>query len=95
MEMLFMIYDFGGFLQVLYDMYYFVLGLFVLAQCLVELLVLILVMLDKEVWGFDHGLWGVLIKMYFDVDILMVQLSIDSSKFVVWYFEMGCKLVVL
>lgn len=95
METSFTIYDFGGFSQALYDTYYFVSGSFALVQRLVELLASISVTLDKEVWGFDYGSWGVLIKMYFDVDISMVQLSIDSSKFVVWYFEMGRKLVAL
>jgi 4,5-DOPA dioxygenase extradiol len=30
----------------------------------VELLAPVPVTLDKEAWGFDHGSWGVLIKMY-------------------------------
>ena len=51
--------------------------------------------LDKEAWGFDHGSWGVLIKMYPDADIPMVQLSIDSSKPAAWHFEMGRKLAAL
>jgi hypothetical protein len=50
------------------------------------------VTLDKEAWGFDHGSWGVLIKMYPDADIPMVQLSIDSTKPAAWHLEMGRKL---
>ncbi len=63
-----------------------------LGQHLVELLAPVPVTLDKEAWGFDHGSWGVLIKMYPDADIPMVQLSIDSSKPAAWHFEMGRKL---
>ncbi len=51
--------------------------------------------LDKEAWGFDHGSWGVLIKMYPNADIPMVQLSIDSTKPAAWHFEMGRKLASL
>ncbi|MGG9126874.1 4,5-DOPA dioxygenase extradiol, partial [Escherichia coli] len=47
---------------------------------------------EKEAWGFDHGSWGVLVKMYPDADIPMVQLSIDGSKPAAWHFEMGSKL---
>ncbi|MDU3049309.1 MAG: 4,5-DOPA dioxygenase extradiol [Escherichia coli] len=43
----------------------------------------------------SHGSWGVLIKMYPDADIPMVQLSIDSSKPAAWHFEMGRKLAAL
>ncbi len=74
------IHDFGGFPQALYDTHYPAPGSPVLAQHLVELLAPVPVTLDKEAWGFDHGSWGVLIKMYPDADIPMVQLSIDSSK---------------
>lgn len=74
------IHDFGGFPQALYDTHYPAPGSPELAQHLVELLAPVPVALDKEAWGFDHGSWGVLIKMYPDADIPMVQLSIDSTK---------------
>ena len=74
------IHDFGGFPQALYDTHYPAPGSPELAQRLVELLAPVPVTLDKEAWGFDHGSWGVLIKMYPDADIPMVQLSIDAKK---------------
>ena len=89
------IHDFGGFPQALYDTHYPAPGSPALAQHLVELLAPVPVTLDKEAWGFDHGSWGVLIKMYPDADIPMVQLSIDSSKPAAWHFEMGRKLAAL
>lgn len=95
MEMPPTIHDFGGFPQALYDTYYPAPGSPALAQHLVELLAPVPVTLDKEAWGFDHGSWGVLIKMYPDADIPMVQLSIDSSKPAAWHFEMGRKLAAL
>lgn len=53
------------------------------------------VTLDTEARGFDHGSWGVLIKMYPQADIPMVQLSIDSTKPPAWHLEMGRKLASL
>ena len=83
------IHDFGGFPQALYDPHYPAPGSPELAQHLVDLLAPVSVALDKEAWGFDHGSWGVLIKMYPNADIPMVQLSIDSTKPAAWHFEMG------
>lgn len=74
------IHDFGGFPQALYDTHYPAPGSPALAQRLVELLSPVPVTLDTEARGFDHGSWGVLIKMYPQADIPMVQLSIDSTK---------------
>lgn len=53
------------------------------------------VTLDTEARGFDHGSWGVLIKMYPQADIPMVQLSIDSTKPPARHLEMGRKLASL
>ncbi|EIG7223626.1 4,5-DOPA dioxygenase extradiol [Salmonella enterica] len=89
------LHDFGGFPQALYDTHYPAPGSPALAQRLVELLAPVPVALDKEVWGFDHGSWGVLIKMYPNADIPMVQLSVDSTKPAAWHFEVGRKLTTL
>ena len=83
------IHVFGGFPQALYESHYPAPGSPALAQRLVELLSPVPVTLDKEAWGFDHGSWGVLIKMYPQADIPMVQLSIDSTKPPAWHLEMG------
>lgn len=74
------IHDFGGFPQALYDTHYPAPGSPALAQRLVELLSPVPVTLDTEARGFDHGSWGVLIKMYPQADIPIVQLSIDSAN---------------
>lgn len=89
------IHDFGGFPQALHDVHYPAPGSPALAQRLVDLLSPLPVTLDHEAWGFDHGSWGVLIKMYPNADIPMVQLSIDSTKPAAWHMEMGRKLAAL
>lgn len=89
------IHDFGGFPQALHDVHYPAPGSPALAERLVELLSPVPVTLDHEAWGFDHGSWGVLIKMYPNADIPMVQLSIDSTKPAAWHMEMGRKLAAL
>lgn len=89
------IHDFGGFPQALYDTHYPAPGSPELAQRLVALLAPAPVALDKEAWGFDHGSWGVLIKMYPNADIPMVQLSVDRTKPAAWHFKMGRKLATL
>ncbi|EMA8650381.1 4,5-DOPA dioxygenase extradiol [Cronobacter sakazakii] len=89
------IHDFGGFPQALYDTHYPAPGSPALAQRVVDLLAPLPVTLDKDAWGFDHGAWGVLIKMYPQADIPLVQLSIDSTKPPVWHYQMGQRLATL
>lgn len=89
------IHDFGGFPQALFDTQYPAPGAPDLAQHLVDLLAPAAVIKDDSAWGFDHGSWGVVIKMYPDADIPMVQLSIDATQSPVWHYEMGRKLAAL
>lgn len=89
------IHDFGGFPQELFDTRYPAPGSPALAQRLADLLAPEPVTLDTDNWGLDHGAWGVLIKMYPDADIPVVQLSIDGTKPVAWHYEMGRKLAAL
>ena len=88
------IHDFGGFPQALFDTRYPAPGSPDLAEEVAKLLSPVPVQLDQE-WGFDHGSWGVLIKMYPEADIPVVQLSIDATKPAAWHFEMGRKLATL
>lgn len=88
------IHDFGGFPQALFDTHYRAPGSPALAQQIAEILMPVPVQLDMD-WGFDHGSWGVLNKMYPDADIPVVQLSIDATQPAAWHFELGRKLAVL
>lgn len=88
------IHDFGGFPQALFDTHYPAPGSPALAQQVADLLAPVEVRLDQE-WGFDHGSWGVVIKMYPDADIPMIQLSVDGTKPPAYHFELGRKLAAL
>ncbi|AFJ45674.1 4,5-DOPA dioxygenase extradiol [Shimwellia blattae] len=89
------IHDFGGFPQALFDIQYPAPGSPELARRAAELLAPVPVIREQESWGFDHGSWGVIIKMYPQADIPMVQLSIDSTKPPEWHLAMGRKLAQL
>nr|WP_154324502.1 4,5-DOPA dioxygenase extradiol [Pantoea sp. 201603H] len=88
------IHDFGGFPQALFDTRYPAAGSPELASQIAKILSPIDVQLDGD-WGLDHGAWGVLIKMFPEANIPVVQLSIDGTKPPSWHFELGRKLAVL
>ncbi|MCX8957915.1 4,5-DOPA-extradiol-dioxygenase [Erwinia psidii] len=88
------IHDFGGFPQALFDTHYPAPGSPALAREVAEVLSPVSVDLDRQ-WGFDHGSWGVLIKMYPEADIPLVQLSVDSTQPPAVHYELGRKLAVL
>lgn len=89
------IHDFGNFPQALFDQRYPAPGSPELAKQLQELLKPIDVIADTGEWGFDHGTWGVLIKVYPQADIPVVQLSIDGTKPAAYHYEIGRKLASL
>lgn len=89
------IHDFGNFPQALFDQRYPAPGSPELAKKLQELLKPIDVIADTSEWGFDHGTWGVLIKVYPEADIPVVQLSIDGTKPAEYHYQIGRKLAAL
>ena len=89
------IHDFGGFPQALFDVRYPAPGSPPLAKRIQELLAPVDVTADLSEWGFDHGSWGVVKKMYPDADIPMVQLSIDGTQPVEYHYRLGQKLAAL
>lgn len=70
------IHDFGGFPQALFDLRYPAPGDPALARRVAGLLAPAKVALDTE-WGFDHGTWGVLVGLYPQADVPVLQLSLD------------------
>lgn len=89
------IHDFGNFPQALFDKRYPAPGSPALAKRVQELLEPADVIADTSEWGYDHGSWGVLIKMYPNADIPMIQLSIDGTKPAEYHYQLGKKLAAL
>lgn len=89
------IHDFGNFPQALFDQRYPAPGSPALAKRVQALLEPVDVIADTGEWGFDHGTWGVLIKMYPDADIPVIQLSIDGTKPADYHYQLGKKLATL
>ncbi|HEX5392304.1 MAG TPA: 4,5-DOPA dioxygenase extradiol [Rhodocyclaceae bacterium] len=73
------IHDFYGFPQELFDVQYPAPGDPALARRVADLLAPTPVGLDMGAWGFDHGTWSVLMHMFPDADIPVVQLSMDGA----------------
>src|SRR5438309_798647 len=69
------IHDFGGFPQALFDVRYEAPGEPALARRVAALLSLEEAVLDPN-RGLDHGAWSVLLPMYPDADVPVVQLSL-------------------
>jgi 4,5-DOPA dioxygenase extradiol len=82
------IHDFGGFPKELYQVQYPAPGDPNLARRVQSLLSPLPVTMDNS-WGLDHGTWSVLLHVYPDADVPIVQLSIDESKPASFHFEIG------
>ena len=87
------IYDMYGFPKALYEVEYPVKGCAELSERVLELL-------GDDVsvnnsWGIDHGTWTVLVHMFPDADIPVVQLSVDTSLPNGTLYEIGKKLSAL
>lgn len=88
------IHDFGGFPQALFDVRYPAPGDPALAARVRHLLAPVDVRLDHE-WGLDHGTWSVLVKMYPDANVPVIQLSIDLAQPPAFHLELGRRLSAL
>jgi 4,5-DOPA dioxygenase extradiol len=73
------IHDFGGFPQALFDVQYPAPGSAWLTERTADLLANQYPIID-QVRGIDHGVWGVLIALYPQADIPVIQLSLDMSR---------------
>lgn len=85
------IHDFYGFPKALFDVQYHASGDPALAR---RAAALTGARLDPA-RGLDHGSWGVLIGMYPDASVPVVQLSLDTAQPGAWHYALGKKLVPL
>jgi len=88
------IHDFGGFPKPLYEVRYDAPGDPALAARVIELLAPDTVRSSTD-WGLDHGTWSVLVHMYPQADIPVVQLSIDGTQPAAVHHALGQRLAVL
>ena len=88
------IHDFGGFPRELFALRYAASGSPELAARVRDLLAPVPVQLDQT-WGLDHGTWSVLVHVFPDADVPVVQLSIDASKPAHWHYELATRLAPL
>jgi 4,5-DOPA dioxygenase extradiol len=88
------IHDFGGFPRELYAVDYPAPGSPELARRVAQLLTPSPVELDQS-WGLDHGAWSVLLHIYPDAAIPVVQLSIDENKDAAAHYEIAARLAPL
>ena len=88
------IHDFGGFPQALHEVQYPAPGSPALAGRVADLLPTD-VYLDESQWGLDHGTWSILVHMFPEADVPVVQLSIDANKSFDEHLALGVALAPL
>jgi 4,5-DOPA dioxygenase extradiol len=88
------IHDFGGFPPELFAVAYPAPGAPELARRIAAVLAPLPVELDQS-WGLDHGAWSVLLHLYPDASIPVVQLSIDETRDAAAHFEIAQRLAPL
>ncbi len=85
------IHDFGGFPRPLYEVIYPAPGDAALARRLQSVAGATL----DDHWGLDHGTWSVLVHVYPDADVPIVQLSIDETQPASFHYNLGQRLGAL
>jgi len=89
------IHDFYGFPQALYDVQYPAPGDPELAAAVRDLAAPVWVGLDHDSWGLDHGAWSVLVHVFPEADVPVIQLSIDAAKPPSYHLDLGRRLSAL
>jgi 4,5-DOPA dioxygenase extradiol len=88
------IHDFGGFPPELYARQYPAPGDPELARNVGKLLAPMDVIQDQH-WGLDHGSWSVLVHLFPEADVPVVQLALDGTEAPATHWEFGRKLAGL
>ncbi len=88
------IHDFGGFPRPLYEVRYPAPGDPELFARIRTLLAPVAVEADTQ-WGLDHGTWSVLVHVFPNADIPIVQLSIDETQPASFHYDLGRRLAPL
>jgi 4,5-DOPA dioxygenase extradiol len=88
------IHDFGGFPRALFEAEYPAPGSQWLAQETKNTVKKTDVSLDQD-WGLDHGCWSVLMQMFPDADVPVIQMSLDYSQPTQYHYDLAQELAPL
>jgi 4,5-DOPA dioxygenase extradiol len=86
------VHDFYGFPPEMYEINYPAPGAPELVGALQELIAPVWLQPDNAQWGLDHGTWSVLVHMFPEADVPVVQLSIDGRQPAAYHLELGRRL---
>jgi 4,5-DOPA dioxygenase extradiol len=89
------VHDFYGFPPEMYEISYPAPGAPSLVSALQELVAPVWLQSDTGQWGLDHGTWAVLVHMFPEADVPVVQLSIDGRQPAAYHLELGKRLAPL
>lgn len=90
------LHDFGGFPPALSALRYPAPGSPALARELQSLLATqYTLLLDENGWGLDHGAWSLLVHLYPQADIPVIQLSLDPRQPAAYHYQLGQALAPL